>query len=750
MMKRIRQLAQALAICMIIGAVGCSAGTKSGVTVSIPLDPQQSSITGLKGQVRVSGMSGTFAMTIGSTASVTIPEVPEGSRTFTITFFIGSPSDPTIVAEVKKTSNVSADINLQISYAATDFDKDFDDDADGSTNYDEVIAGTDPQNPSDYPSVTAAVTADAGTDQTTSVGTSVTLDGSGTQICVGIDCIYLVDYPTDPDVTITWTWVFTTNIPSGSSAYLMDPDTSMASFIPDVAGTYEIQLTAKFCVETDCLLDDDLVSITASTSGGAGTPPAPTNLTAVSASGPAANLAWTDNSTNETEFKLEWSSDGATWNSLASVGANVTKYTDTVVVVGNTYYYRVYAYNSYGNSTYSNTAQVTVTSAGSAWTASFLGAGGFHTCAVTGSGGVKCWGSNGVGQIGNGSSTGPTTCNDGSKTVACSMTAVDVTTLSSGIAKVVGGGNHACALTTGASGGVKCWGYNKSGQLGNSSTTNSSTPVDVTGLSGGVINIAAGDSHTCALLTSGSVSCWGDDTYGQLGNGVTNTTYNSYQTVSGLTQVTAISAGWRHTCAIVSGGAVKCWGANTYGQLGNGTVTDSSIPVSVSGIPSGATFISASNDGSFTCAVVSGGVKCWGNDYYNQLGVFNSMVTQYCGSDLDPCSKTPVSVSSLTSEVTAVSAGAMHACALTSTGGVKCWGGGADGSLGNGLTGDIYTPADVTDLTSGVSQISMGGFFSCARLSTGSLKCWGNNYYGQLGDGTTTQQNTPVDVDMNL
>ena len=127
MMKRIKQLAQVLVICLIIGTVGCSIGTKSAVTVSIPLDPQQSSISGLKGQVRVSGMSGIFPMTIGgSTASVSIPEVPEGSRTFTITFFTGSSSDPIIVAEVTKTSNVSADINLQITYAATDFDYDLD------------------------------------------------------------------------------------------------------------------------------------------------------------------------------------------------------------------------------------------------------------------------------------------------------------------------------------------------------------------------------------------------------------------------------------------------------------------------------------------------------------------------------------------------------------------------------------------------------------------------------------------------
>lgn len=761
MMKRIRHLAQALAIGMIIGAVGCSAGTKSGVTVSIPLDPQQSSITGLKGQVRVSGMSGIFAMTIsGSTASVNIPEVPEGSRTFTVTFFVGPVSTPIIVAEVTVTRNVSADVDLQITYAATDFDYDYDDDADSFTNYSEITSGSDPEDASSYPS--AIVTADAGTDQTTSVGTSVTLDGSGTQICAGIDCIYLVDYPTDPDVIITWAWSFT-SVPLGSYAYLEYPNTSMASFTPDVAGTYEIQLTAKFCVGTDCLLNDDSVSITASTSGGTGTPPAPTNLTAVSESGPAANLAWTDNSTNETGFKLEWSSDGATWYSLTSVGASVTQYTDTVVVVGNTYYYRVYAYNSYGNSTYSNTAQVTVTSAGSAWTASFLGAGGYHACAVTDSGGVKCWGVNGNGQLGNGSTTGPGTCtyydtaSTETTTLACGMTPVDVSSLSSGVAKVVSGGYFSCALTT--AGGVKCWGSNLYGQLGNGSTTASSVPVNVSGLTSGVTALSAGMNHVCALMSAGGVKCWGNNEYGKLGDGSstgpqtcndgTNNVACSQTpvNVSGLTgAVTVVSAGLEFTCGLISGGTIECWGRNTWGSLGDGSTTDSTYPVSVIEIVSGATALSSSPNGYFSCAVVSGAAKCWGSNDYDSLGVSNS-TTEYCNGS-DPCSKIPINVTGLTTGVTGLSAGTYHACALVTGGGVKCWGYNSDGELGNGGTIDSYTPVNAVGLTSGAAQISMGFFFSCARTTMSALKCWGNNFWGQIGDGTTNQRTTPTDVDM--
>ncbi|MDD5222887.1 MAG: hypothetical protein PHE84_02780 [bacterium] len=650
MIKRIRQLTQALVVCFIIGALGCSTGATPSVTISIPLDPQQTTITGLKGQVRISGMSGTFPMTIsGSNASASIPEVPGGSRTFTITFFIGPASDPVIVAEITLTKNVSADINLQITYAATDFDYDFDDDADGYTNYEEIIAGSDPEDYSSYP-----------------------------------------------------------------------------------------------------------------TGGGSGTPSAPTGLTATQVAGPAVNLTWTDNSTDEDGFKLEWSADGVSWYSLTSLGANVAQYTDSSgVVAGSTYYYRVYAYNTYGNSGYSNSASITITSGGgSAWTAGFLGAGGYHSCAVTSDGGVKCWGCNDAGRLGNGSSSGPQTCNDGTNTLACSTTPVDVSGLT-GVSKVVSGGYHSCALTT--AGGVKCWGSNVYGQLGNGSRTASSVPVNVTGLTSGVANISAGSHHTCALMTAGGVKCWGENTYAKLGNGSasgpqtcndgTNDIACSQTPVNvvGLSgTATAVSAGLDHTCVLISGGSIQCWGQNNWGELGNGSTTDSTYPVNVTGITSGATLVSASADGYFTCAVISGGVKCWGANDENQLGVFNSLGPEYCNGS-DPCSKTPAAVSSLTSGVTSVSTGALHACALLTAGGMKCWGYNNDGELGNNSTTGSYTPVSPNGLSAGISQISVGFYFSCIRLSTGSLKCWGNNYYGQAGDGTsgtTAQKLIPVDVKM--
>jgi len=316
-----------------------------------------------------------------------------------------------------------------------------------------------------------------------------------------------------------------------------------------------------------------------------------------------------------------------------------------------------------------------------------------------------------------------------------------------GAATVSAGGEHTCTLTT--SGGVKCWGDNSGGQLGNGTTTDSSTPVDVFGLTSGVAAISAGGSHTCALTTGGGVKCWGQNTYGQLGYGTTTNSVVPVN-VTGLTSgAAAVSAGSAHTCAITTGGGAKCWGNNIAGQLGNGTTTGplmcSFIPcgttaADVTGLTSGVADISAG--GVHTCAVTTGGgVKCWGGNGSGQLG--NGTTTS---------SSTPVDVTGLTSGVAAVWAGSFyHTCALTTGGGAKCWGLNSSGQLGNGTTtntgcGCIQSPVDVTGLTSGVAAVSPGGYHTCALTTVGGAKCWGNNGNGQLGDGTTTGSSIPVDV----
>jgi hypothetical protein len=249
---------------------------------------------------------------------------------------------------------------------------------------------------------------------------------------------------------------------------------------------------------------------------------------------------------------------------------------------------------------------------------------------------------------------------------------VDVSGLSSGVVAISGRTAHTCALT--GAGGAKCWG---------SYPANSLVPVDVSGLSSGVAAVSTGGNHSCALTSGGAAKCWGSNAFGELGDGTF--TYSTVPVaVSGLSSgVVAISAGWGHTCAVTSAGAAKCWGYNSSGQLGNGTRTESPVPVDVNGLSSG---------------------------------------------------------------VVAISGGEDHTCALTSAGAAKCWGKNGEGELGNGTTTDSLVPVAVSGLSSGVVAISAGEYHTCALTSASAAKCWGYNYYGELGNGTQTSSTVPVAV----
>ncbi len=246
-----------------------------------------------------------------------------------------------------------------------------------------------------------------------------------------------------------------------------------------------------------------------------------------------------------------------------------------------------------------------------------------------------------------------------------------------------------------------------------------------------VISVAASEYHTCAATAGGAVKCWGDNTYGQLGDG-THTDRKTPVYVKGLKNVTAVAAGRTFTCALTSGGGVKCWGANGEGQLGDGTGNGSSVPVDVSNLLSGVTAISTG--GYHACARTSaGGLKCWGNNYDGQLGD---------GTTEDRWEPVTIYASSIAS----VSAGWAHTCAVTTTGWAKCWGNNVRGQLGDGTTDERHSPVNVSGMAGVTSSISAGGFHSCALTTTNQLKCWGWNYYGQLGDNTTAQRLTPVNV----
>jgi len=249
--------------------------------------------------------------------------------------------------------------------------------------------------------------------------------------------------------------------------------------------------------------------------------------------------------------------------------------------------------------------------------------------------------------------------------------------------------------------------------------------------------VAAGDTHTCALTTTGGVKCWGENDYGQVGDGTSGNIRTTPIDVSGLTSgVAAVTAGWEHTCALTTAGGLRCWGRNPWGQLGDGTHWNyRTTPVDVSGLTSGVAAVTASTS-NHTCALTTtGGLKWWGNNDNGQLG--DGTTTERT---------TPVDVSGLTSGVAAVEAGGAHSCAVRTAVGVKCWGRNVYGQLGDGTTTERWTPVDVSGLTSGVAAVEAGGAHSCAVRTAVGVKCWGRNVYGQLGDGTTTERWTPVDV----
>jgi alpha-tubulin suppressor-like RCC1 family protein len=297
------------------------------------------------------------------------------------------------------------------------------------------------------------------------------------------------------------------------------------------------------------------------------------------------------------------------------------------------------------------------------------------------------------------------------------------------VPSITAGFTHTCSVTTEA----RCWGDNRDGQLGDGTTTERLTPVPVVGLESGAVVSGSWAFHTCAIVGGGALKCWGGNDVGQLGDG-TKVDRLTPVPVTGLSSgVEAVSLGSGHTCAITAGGRLQCWGFNTFGVLGNGGDSPSLVPVNVSGLADGVEAVSA---GLFhTCAIKSGGLLCWGNNFDSQVG----------NESCQPSCSTPVQVSGLRSGVAEVSAGAFHTCALLTDGRVKCWGSNEGGSLGDGTEIDRKTPVFVRGL-SGVQAVSVGGLHTCALLESGGVKCWGSNSYGELGDGTKKDRKTPVAV----
>ncbi len=402
-----------------------------------------------------------------------------------------------------------------------------------------------------------------------------------------------------------------------------------------------------------------------------------------------------------------------------------------------------------------------------------LASGFSHSCAVDSDGRLSCWGSNSEGQLGLGVRT------------PFSDEPVEPVGLGS-VSSVSAGSSHTCAVTV--AGGVRCWGNNSGGALGDGMTGASTVPVDVVGLGSGVAAVAAGGGHTCAVTDAGGVSCWGNNGSGQLGHGAAPVYDDTGRVTSGIQQspvpvavsglesgVVALSAGGSHTCAVTDAGGVKCWGNNGSGQLGHapapvyddtGTlvsgVEQSAVPVAVSGLESGVVALSAG--GSHTCALTdAGAVKCWGWNSLGQLGnaalpVYGETGTAVGGTE---SSATPVDVVGLGSDVASVASEEDGTCAVTDRGGVWCWGGnqgqfgpGTDpvyddsGSLASG-TERSDVPVEIPGLAgSGLKarEVTVGMSHACVRSTGGDVVCWGRNESGQLGNPTAPRQGATAPV----
>jgi alpha-tubulin suppressor-like RCC1 family protein len=352
-----------------------------------------------------------------------------------------------------------------------------------------------------------------------------------------------------------------------------------------------------------------------------------------------------------------------------------------------------------------------------------VNAGHEFTCGLTPDSTAYCWGSNQSGQLG-----------DGTTNSRLTPGAVHMPTGIGLIAMTVGGA-HACGLTV--NGEAYCWGENNSyGQVGDGTTTNRLAPVPVH--SGGVTfaSIAAGGAHTCGLTATGQTYCWGQNLNGQLGNNSTTNQSTPVQVLQpGGVTFESITAGESHTCGLTATQVAYCWGWDGFGQLGDGGTTDQSVPVAVSG---GEIFVTLTAGGVHTCGRTPAGPPfCWGANVHGELG-------DGTGNN----SSTPVQVAMPTGvdSLTPV-AGGNHTCGLPYPGAAYCWGYNFRGQIGDGTTSDRLSPVAVHQPASvDFLNLSLGLYHSCGLTPAGAAYCWGSNTSGQLGDGTTTNRSAPVAV----
>jgi alpha-tubulin suppressor-like RCC1 family protein/subtilisin family serine protease len=444
------------------------------------------------------------------------------------------------------------------------------------------------------------------------------------------------------------------------------------------------------------------------------TPVAPKSLTAVVVSATRVDLAWTDDSFNESGFKIERKLDtSGTYASIGTVGAGVSSYSDATTIGGNLYFYRVSATNSYGDSPYSNEASALP---GAPVIYGAVAGGTSHSVGVSDNGSVWTWGGNVSGQLGNNSTIN-------------SLVPIQVVGLND-IVQVAAGANHTLALSQ--NGDVWTWGSNSGGQLGDGSLVNKRVPVFVIG---NMEQVAGGYSHTAALKADGTVWTWGDNAYGQLGIGTTNRSTVAVQVTGLASNVTAVAARGYHTVALKANGTVWTWGHNAYGQLGIGTTNRSTVAVQVAGLSN---IVAIASGKYHTLALDSSGkVWSWGINGSGQLGN-GTLIGR----------STPGLVSNLTSCVEII-AGDNYTIAIAQDRKVWTCGYGNYGQLGNGLTENRSTPVRAQGLAN-ILGIGAGGTHGLALGYDGAVWTWGSNGSGQLGIDTTTKKTVPGKINLDL
>ncbi len=340
------------------------------------------------------------------------------------------------------------------------------------------------------------------------------------------------------------------------------------------------------------------------------------------------------------------------------------------------------------------------------------------TCAVLADGSARCWGGNNHGLLGTGESIM-------NSLVPVRVTIQDATGGPDGLSL---GWIHSCAIVDGGS--VSCWGYNVYGQIGDSTHQDRNVPTPVVNITDAVA-VSAGGHNSCALLDDSSVHCWGDNQDGTLGQ--SNLVQDSPVPLelTALPAVTSMDMGVGHGCAVLGDGTVQCWGNNYYGQLGDGQslVGPSYVPVEVVGVYDAVKVTAGTG---WTCAIVGGGeVRCWGYNISGQLGD---------GTTDD--STAVVDVAGL-SDVTEMCMGSDFTCAVSAGGSVHCWGWNYFGQLGNGSNDDSSVPVTVLSIDNAV-DVACGGVHTCAILADGTVRCWGENEVGSLGNGLDVDSSVPV------